>query len=263
MNILEEILAHKAAEVAQRKVVLSEAELQTKMFSQPDTRGFLANIENKLSKNQPSVIAEIKKASPSKGIIRADFHPAELALSYQLGGATCLSVLTDEHYFQGHDQFLQEVRTAVKLPIIRKDFIVDTYQIYESRLLGADAILLIAAALSDSTLAEFYELAMSLNMDVLVEVHNEIELQAALALGAHLIGVNNRNLKTFVTDLDTSVRLRALIPDNIVMVAESGIGTAEDIKYLRNNGVNVFLIGESLMRKPDPGAALKQLLDTN
>ena len=219
MNILDEILAHKAMEVAQRKALVSEAELQTKMSSLPATRGFLDNIKNTLRKHQPSVIAEIKKASPSKGIIRADFHPAELAKSYQAGGATCLSVLTDEHYFQGHDQYLKEVKTAVGLPIIRKDFIVDAYQIFESRWLGADAILLIVAALNKAKLTEFYALAISLSMDVLVEVHDEIELQTALELGARLIGVNNRNLKTFVTDLNTSVRLRALIPDNIVMVA--------------------------------------------
>ena len=263
MNILDEILAHKAVEVAQRKTLISEAELQTKMSSQPDPRGFLDSIKNTLHKRQPSVIAEIKKASPSKDIIRADFHPAELAKSYQAGGATCLSVLTDEHYFQGHDQYLKEVKNAVDLPIIRKDFIVDAYQIYESRWLGADAILLIAAALDKAELSEFYALAISLSMDVLVEVHDEMELQTALELGARLIGINNRNLKTFVTDLNTSVRLRALIPDNIVMVAESGIRSAEDISHLRNNGIHVFLVGESLMREPDAGMALKQLLGSN
>lgn len=263
MNILDEILAYKKTEVEQRKILLSEANIRKQISSLPDTRGFLSSINRTLAAGQASIIAEIKKASPSKGIIRSDFHPAELARSYELGGASCLSVLTDEKYFQGHDSFLQQARNAVKLPVIRKDFIVDAYQIYESRLMGADAILLIAAALSEGELVEFYKIAIALSLDVLVEVHNESELKTVLRMGAGLIGVNNRNLKTFVTDLNTSIRLRALIPDNQVMVAESGIGTVEDINHLENNGVHVFLVGESLMREPDPCIALKHLLGTD
>lgn len=263
MNILEQILAHKKTEVEQRKSSCSETEIKRKILDLPNTRGFISSIKRTLAAGKACVIAEIKKASPSKGVIRPNFYPAELARAYADGGASCLSVLTDEKYFQGHDTYLQQARNAVSLPLIRKDFIVDTYQIYESRLLGADAILLIAAALSESEMSEFHALATSLKLDVLVEVHDELELQSVLQLGASFIGVNNRNLKTFVTDLNTSIRLRRLIPDNLVMVAESGIATADDINHLMNNGVHVFLIGESLMREPDPGIALKILLGTN
>jgi indole-3-glycerol phosphate synthase len=205
------------------------------------------------------VIAEVKKASPSKGVLRADFRPAEIAASYERGGAACLSVLTDVDFFQGSDAYLQEARAACALPVIRKDFIVDPYQVREARLMGADAILLIAACLSDAQLSELNALAQALDLDVLVEVHDAGELERALAVPGRLIGVNNRNLRTFEVSLDTTLGLLEAIPDDRLLVTESGILTREDVARMRGQGVHAFLVGEAFMRAPDPGVELARL----
>ena len=223
------------------------------------TRGFVKSIENKLSSGQSAVIAEIKKASPSKGLIRENFMPAQIAQSYAQGGAACLSVLTDIDFFQGSDEYLQEARNACQLPVLRKDFVIDIYQIYEARLIGADAILLIVACLSDMQLSEFSALANELNLDVLVEVHDEEELQRALKLTTRLIGINNRNLRTFATTLDTTINLLTQIPDDRIVVTESAIHSAEDVALMREHEVNTFLVGESFMRAEQPGEKLAEL----
>jgi Indole-3-glycerol phosphate synthase len=206
------------------------------------------------------VIAEVKKASPSKGLLREHFNPAEIALSYEIGGAACLSVLTDKDFFQGAEAYLKEARAACGLPVIRKDFIVDRYQVYEARAIGADCILLIVAALDDATLADLYQLAGELGMDVLVEVHDADELQRALRLNLDLVGINNRNLRTFETSLKTTVDLLKSIPDDIIVVSESGLHKPEDITMLKEHQVHTFLIGEAFMRCDDPGKALKNLM---
>ncbi|HAI97372.1 MAG TPA: indole-3-glycerol phosphate synthase TrpC, partial [Methylococcaceae bacterium] len=206
------------------------------------------------------VIAEVKKASPSKGLLREHFNPAEIALSYEIGGAACLSVLTDKDFFQGAEAYLKEARAACGLPVIRKDFIVDRYQVYEARAIGADCILLIVAALDDATLADLYQLAGELGMDVLVEVHDAEELQRALRLNLDLVGINNRNLRTFETSLTTTVDLLKSIPDDIIVVSESGLHKPEDITMLKEHQVHTFLIGEAFMRCDDPGKALKNLM---
>ncbi|MBV1905944.1 MAG: indole-3-glycerol phosphate synthase TrpC [Pseudomonadales bacterium] len=260
-NVLDEILATKSQEVAQRKLEQPLTDIQALIVDLPPTRGFQKHLSDTIVSGKAAIIAEIKKASPSKGIIRADFNPADIAKKYEQGGASCLSVLTDEKYFQGHSRYLKEARQQVQLPAIRKDFIVDSYQIYESRLMGADAILLIVSALNQEQLESFYALALSLSLDVLVEVHDELELESALRLDSPVIGINNRNLKTFSTDINTTIRLRSLIPDSLIVVSESGIRNAEDIRNLREHDVHAFLIGESLMREPDPGYALNILLD--
>lgn len=223
------------------------------------TRGFIKSIENKLSCGQSAVIAEIKKASPSKGLIRENFMPAQIAQSYEQGGAACLSVLTDIDFFQGSDQYLQEARNACQLPVLRKDFVIDPYQIYEARLIGADAILLIVACLSDMQLSEFSALARELDLDVLVEVHDEQELQRALKLTTRLIGINNRNLRTFETTLDTTINLLTQIPDDRIVVTESAIHSPEDVALMREHEVNTFLVGESFMRAEQPGEKLAEL----
>jgi len=263
-TILETILQRKRAEIVERSKRRSMAALQEVADVQPAVRGFMAALTQRHAEGGMAVIAEIKKASPSAGIIRADFHPARIAAQYQRGGAACLSVLTDEHFFHGHDRYLGLAREACALPVLRKDFIIDHYQIVEARAIGADAVLLIAAALSPSALQALFLHARELEMDVLLEVHDEAELEQVLALQQHadrlLIGINNRDLHRFVTDLDTSRRLAELIPERHLLVSESGIHQRTDIATLHSYGIRSFLIGEAFMRADDPGLALQQLL---
>ncbi|WP_188151006.1 indole-3-glycerol phosphate synthase TrpC [Teredinibacter waterburyi] len=261
-TILKKIIARKHQEVSERKPQCSVAELQQLASAQPAARGFVAAIERKLAAGKSAVIAEIKKASPSKGVIRADFNPAELAKSYQRGGAACLSVLTDVDYFQGADRYLQEARAAVSLPVIRKDFIVDPYQVTEARALGADCILLIVAALEKQQLHDLNSQAHELGMDVLIEVHDAAELAWALELPNTLVGINNRNLHTFDVTLDTTFELLAQIPKDKIVVTESGILAAADVAAMRAKNVNAFLVGESFMRADEPGEKLNELFQT-
>jgi indole-3-glycerol phosphate synthase len=258
-DILQTILRRKAEEVRERSAAMPLAELARRCEGLPPARGFAAAMQARLNAGLPAVIAEVKKASPSKGVIRPDFHPAQIAESYERGGAACLSVLTDVDFFQGADDFLRQARAACKLPVLRKDFTVDAYQVYEARLLGADCILLIVAALDDAALAELSHLAMALGMDVLVEVHDIDELERALQVGAPLVGINNRSLRTFEVSLDTTLALRAAVPPDRLLVTESGIATAADVAKMRAHGVHAFLVGETFMRAPDPGAELARL----
>ncbi|MDA3913920.1 indole-3-glycerol phosphate synthase TrpC [Oleiagrimonas sp.] len=258
-DILQRILARKTEEIAERQAKLPLSELAARCADLPDTRGFAAAMEARIDAGDPAVIAEVKKASPSKGLIRADFDPASIARAYAKAGAACLSVLTDKDFFQGSEAFLKAAREACKLPVLRKDFTVAPYQVYESRTIGADCILLIVAALEDDMLLELALLAAQLNMDVLVEVHNADELDRALAVPASLIGINNRNLRTFKTSLDTSLDLREYVPYDRVLVTESGIRTPEDVENMREAGIEGFLIGEACMRAEDPGAELRRL----
>lgn len=259
-NTLTQICDRKREHVADRRSRMSEAMLLAAVTKIHEPRGFLAALESKVSAGQPALIAEVKKASPSRGVIRADFVPAELAQAYEKGGATCLSVLTDEPYFQGHDKYVGEVRRAARLPVLRKDFIIDTYQVAESRAIGADCILLIMAAIDDSFAAEAEAAAHELGMDVLVEVHDERELERALKLKTKLVGVNNRNLKTMEIDISTTERLSSLIPAWYLKVCESGIHTNADLRRIRLSGVHTFLVGESLMKQPDVEVATRVLL---
>lgn len=258
-DILTTILARKAEEIEQRSRIRPLTELRTRALNQPLTRGFVKAIRKRLDAREAAVIAEVKKASPSKGVIRPDFRPAEIARSYEAGGATCLSVLTDVDFFQGSNLFLSEARGACRLPVIRKDFIVDPYQVYEARMIGADCILLIVAALEDAQMIDLANLAGELGMDVLVEVHDIDELERALQTDCELIGVNNRNLRTFEVSLDTTLALKDAVPRDRILVTESGIATRADVTRMRENDVNTFLVGESFMREADPGTALKRL----
>jgi indole-3-glycerol phosphate synthase len=258
-DILTRILARKTEELAERSARLPLAELSARVADLPETRGFAAAIEAKIDANLPAVIAEVKKASPSKGIIRPDFDPASIARSYEQGGAACLSVLTDKDFFHGSEDFLQQARAACSLPVLRKDFVIDPYQVYEARVIGADCILLIVAALGDTALLELSLLAAELDLDVLCEVHDVEEMERALALPVPLIGVNNRNLRTFETSIDTSIELQSMIEYDRILVSESGIHTHEDIERLQDAGINAFLVGEAFMRANDPGAELKRL----
>ncbi|NOZ52039.1 MAG: indole-3-glycerol phosphate synthase TrpC [Gammaproteobacteria bacterium] len=262
-DILKKILYRKAEEISERAQRISLRELSQRIESLPPVRGFVNAIDNAVIGGGAAVIAEIKKASPSKGVIREDFEPAAIARAYERGGATCLSVLTDVDFFQGADIYLQQARDACALPVLRKDFIVDAYQIYEARSLGADCILLIVAALGDAALVEFSQLASHLGLDVLVEVHDAEELARALALGVRLVGVNNRNLRTFETSLETTLGLLSLISDDKLVVTESGIYSADDVAKMRLHGVNAFLVGEVLMRADDPGYKLTELFGIN
>jgi len=261
-DILNRILARKAEEVAERKAKMPQAELIARIETLPDTRGFAAAIEAKIAQGLPAVIAEVKKASPSKGVIRADFDPAAIARSYEKGGAACLSVLTDSDFFQGSEAFLQQALGACALPVLRKDFIIDPYQVYEARAIGADCILLIVSALDDDVLLQLSLLAAELDLDVLCEVHDEEELERAMALPVPLIGVNNRNLRSFETSLEASLALQELIEYDRVLVAESGIHTPEDVTRLREGGIQAFLVGEAFMRAEDPGDELRRLFGT-
>ncbi|MFW1677478.1 indole-3-glycerol phosphate synthase TrpC [Pontibacter sp. JAM-7] len=262
-TILKKILARKTEEVAERQQRCSIADLQQQIERQKgtafDPRGFVDSMAHALAAGFPAVIAEAKKHSPSKGLLRDPFDPAAIAGSYQAGGASCLSVLTDKDFFHGSEAYLQQARAACQLPVIRKDFIVDPYQVYEARAIGADCILLIAAALNDQQLEQLYELAVSLGMDVLIEVHGAVELQRALTLDTRLIGINNRNLNTFEVSLNNTYELLSRIPDDRIVVTESGIHTPEDVADMRAHGVNSFLVGEVFMRAADPGDKLKQL----
>lgn len=260
-DILRKILARKVEEIAERTRRLPLTKLRQHVESASVPRGFLPAIRHCLNAHQPAVIAEIKQASPSQGLLRTDFRPADIAQSYERHGATCLSVLTDVDFFQGSDAFLQAARAACRLPVLRKDFTMEAYQVYEARALGADAILLIVAALEDTRLRELASLAADLGMDVLVEVHDERELDRALALKTPLIGINNRDLRTFRTNLETTLGLLKKIPPDHVVVTESGIHTPEDVALMRSQGVNAFLVGEVLMKAPDPGVKLRELFN--
>ncbi len=266
-DILNKILAVKAQEVASAQKLKPFAEMRAEAEQAAPTRDFVAAIRAKINAGRPAVISEIKKASPSKGILRADFNPAQIAASYQRHGATCLSVLTDEQFFQGCPAYLQQARAACDLPVLRKDFMMDEYQIYQARAMGADAILLIAAALDTRTMQAFESIAFSLKMAVLVEVHNEQELDSALQLSTPLIGVNNRNLRTFEVSLQNTLDLLPRIVSapsgrdgcNRIVVTESGIMTSGDVKLMQHHGVNSFLVGEAFMRAEDPGTELARV----
>lgn len=258
-DILREILATKAAEVAAGARRLPLRELRARLADPPPPRGFAAALEAKIAAGGAGVIAEIKKASPSKGLLRPDFDVAAIAATYAAHGAACLSVLTDEQYFQGALENLALARRACELPALRKDFIIDPWQVYEARLAGADAVLLIVAALGDALLGDLAGLANELGMDVLVEVHDAMELERALALPVPLIGINNRNLRNFETRLETTLELLDAVPDDCRVVTESGIHTRADVKRLRDAGVDAFLVGEAFMRAADPGQALRGL----
>lgn len=258
-TILQKILDRKQVEVAERRQQLPLEELRDAIDAAGNIRGFVNAIETQIRQGQPAVIAEIKKASPSKGVIRKDFFPAQIAASYQSGGATCLSVLTDVDFFQGADSHLKEARDHCDLPVLRKDFTIDPYQVYEARLLGADCILLIVSALHRNQLKELYELALGLGLDVLLEVHDASELANALQLEPRLIGVNNRDLHTFQTNLSTTWDLLPEISQEILVVTESGIRTKEDVKQMRDRGVMSFLVGEAFLSADSPGEKLQQL----
>jgi len=258
-DILDKILATKRLEIEKAMAAKSLDTLRNEAYQEPDPRDFAGSIHAKVVAGKAAVIAEIKKASPSKGVIREDFNPAEIARSYAKGGAACLSVLTDQQYFQGSAKYLKEARAAVKLPVLRKDFMIEPYQIYESRAMGADCILLIVAALDLPRMIELEAIAHDLGMAVLVEVHNGEELELALKLETPLVGINNRNLHTFDVTLDTTLSLLESLPEDRFVVTESGIFTAEDVALMRQNDVHAFLVGEAFMRQPDPGAELARV----
>lgn len=258
-DILNKIIATKEIEVTTAKAQKPLAVVQAEASTASPVRDFVARIRAKIANGQSAVIAEIKKASPSKGIIRADFKPAEIAKSYEQGGAACLSVLTDVDYFQGSAEYLQQARAACNLPVLRKDFMIDAYQVYEARAMGADCILLIAAAIDLAKMRELETIAHSLGMAVLVEVHNGEELDLALQLDTPLLGINNRNLRTFEVTLDTTLGLLARIPENKIVVTESGIFTSDDVTLMRKNNVHTFLVGEAFMRQPEPGVELAKV----
>lgn len=258
-TILRRILDRKAEEVAERRKQVALAELEQRAAAQSAPRGFHAALAARAGRGEPAVIAEVKKASPSKGVIREDFEPAAIAASYAAGGAACLSVLTDIDFFQGADEYLLAARTACELPVLRKDFTVDPYQVLEARAIGADAILLIVAALADDQMAELAATAREVGCDVLVEVHDRAELDRALALGCPLVGINNRDLHTFDTSLHTTLDLLSHIPADRLVVTESGIHTGDDVALLRDANVHTFLVGEAFMRAPEPGEKLREL----
>ena len=258
-DILKKILQRKTEEITERLTRLSFEDQLRRAAAADPPRGFVRALRHRLNAGQAAVIAEIKKASPSKGVIRPEFYPAEIAASYARHGAACLSVLTDRDFFQGAEDYLQEARAACELPVIRKDFLIAPYQVAEARAIGADCILLIAAALDDVMLRRLAELAAELGMDVLVEVHDAPELERALKLDLLLIGINNRNLRTFEVSLDTTLELLSIMPADRIVVTESGILTPADVRLMQQHGVNAFLVGESFMRAADPGAKLAEL----
>ena len=257
-SILQDILDRKAEEVVAGKSASPSAELTARAKDRPAARGFERGLRRALQEG-PAIIAEIKKASPSAGVICEDFHPNVIAWSYAEAGAACLSVLTDKDFFQGHNQYLEQARNACTLPVLRKDFMIDPWQILESRVLGADCILLIVAALEQGVLQDLLHLTRDLGMDALVEVHDEAEMERALLLDHDLIGVNNRNLNTFETSLKTSERLKRMLSGDQLLVTESGIRTTDDVKYMQSCGINSFLVGEAFMREADPGMALQRM----
>ena len=258
-DALDKIMAFKAEEVAYAKSKLPIAELKARAADIEPARGFVQSLQTSLSEGRSAVIAEVKKASPSKGLIRENFNPAEIAESYQKYGASCLSVLTDKEFFQGSADYFSQARVASTLPMLRKDFLLDEYQVYESKAMNADCILLIVAALEDSLMEDLAGRALDLGMDVLVEVHNFRELQRGLKLGMPMIGINNRNLQTFETSLESTTSLLESIPDNVLVVTESGIHSESDVKLMREHGVNSFLVGEAFMRANEPGERLTEL----
>jgi indole-3-glycerol phosphate synthase len=258
-DILKKILDKKEEEVARRKARTPIADLESFAETVEKPRGFYRALQGKVLAKKPAIIAEIKKASPSQGVIREDFQPVTIGLDYAMSGATCLSVLTDKEFFQGSEVYLQMVRERCPLPVLRKDFMIDPYQVYEARALGADCILLIVAALDDGRMHELAELAAGLGMDVLVEVHNEEELHRALRLNTPLIGINNRNLRTFETSLQTTLDLKAQIPEDRLIITESGIHTPADVQLMIGNGIHAFLVGEAFMRADSPGQKMREL----
>lgn len=258
-SVLEKIVARKFEEVAQRRAQVSLAELEAQAAKADPVRGFARALRERAVRGEAAVIAEIKKASPSKGVIRADFNPAQIAQSYEQGGAACLSVLTDIDFFQGADAYLQQARAACSLPVIRKDFMVDPYQIVEARALGADCVLLIVSCLEDGLMAELADTAKQQGLDVLVEVHDGDELERALKLDTPLVGINNRNLHTFEVSLDTTLALKSRVPLDRLLITESGILSAADVRLMQDNQVHAFLVGEAFMRAAEPGQELKRL----
>jgi indole-3-glycerol phosphate synthase len=258
-DILKKILDRKQQEIAYRSQLVSLQTMMSRAENADTPRGFVSAIEAKINAGQHAVIAEIKKASPSKGLLREHFVPADIAKSYEKHGAACLSILTDKDFFQGSEAYLEEARAATTLPVIRKDFIIDPYQVYEARAINADCILLIVSALNDQQLSELSDLALNLDMDVLIEVHDLAELERALLLNLPLIGINNRNLSTFETRLETTLELLSHIPESHTVITESGIHTPADVALMRDNNVYGFLIGEAFMRAGDPGHQLSTL----
>lgn len=258
-TILKKILARKREEIAERSAIVSAEELLVRAGSASAPRGFAAAMAAKMAAGESAVIAEIKKASPSKGVIREDFDPASIAASYAAGGAACLSVLTDVDFFQGADEYLQAARAACDLPVIRKDFIIDKYQIYEARAMSADCILLIVSALSEDQLQQLHDEAQSLGMDVLIEVHDKAELEIALKLDNPMVGINNRNLHSFEVSLENTYQLLAQIPAGKIVITESGIHQRDDVAAMRDRNVNAFLVGEAFMRSDEPGQRLREM----
>lgn len=258
-TILKKIIFRKLEEIQEGCEKVSLRDMKRRAMQSPEAKGFVDAMQAKLDTGQSAVIAEIKKASPSKGVLRDPFDPVEIAKSYEAHGAACLSVLTDQDFFQGSNAYLQQVREAVDLPIIRKDFIVDDYQVYEARAIGADCILLIAAAIGDAQMYELTQTAMQLGMDVLIEVHNEEEMERALRLPLPMIGINNRDLHSFEVSLETTIRMLEMIPDDRLVVTESGILGPEDVEKMRAHAVNSFLVGEAFMRADNPGEKLAEL----
>jgi len=258
-TILKKILDRKREEIAERSATVSLEQLKQQAALASAPRGFAAAMTAKIAAGESAVIAEIKKASPSKGVIRENFDPAAIAASYADGGAACLSVLTDVDFFQGADKYLQQARDACHLPVIRKDFIIDQYQIYEARAMGADCILLIVSALAEKQLADLHDLAISLGMDVLIEVHDAAELSIALKLDNPMVGINNRNLHSFEVSLDNTYQLLEKIPDNRIVITESGIHSREDVAAMRQQKVHAFLVGEAFMRSEEPGDRLSEM----
>ncbi|WP_165857611.1 indole-3-glycerol phosphate synthase TrpC [Marinobacter sp. JSM 1782161] len=258
-TILRRIVDRKWEEIEQRQRRQPLADVRARAADTPAARGFADALRERIARQTPAVIAEVKKASPSKGVIRDPFEPGAIAESYEAGGAACLSVLTDHDFFQGHEDYLQQARAACSLPVIRKDFMVAPYQVYESRMIGADCILLIAACLTKDQMQELAGIAGEIGLDVLVEVHNGEEMDEALTLDTPLVGINNRDLHTFDVSLDTTFELHKRIPDDRLTITESGILTREDVDAMTGHGIYGFLVGESFMRAPDPGAKLKEL----
>ena len=258
-TVLKKILSRKAEEVAQRKLEVGIDQLKKTIETASAPRGFAQALQAKISAGDSAVIAEIKKASPSKGIIREHFDPVAIAKSYEQGGAACLSVLTDIDFFQGADEYLKMARAACSLPVIRKDFMIDDYQLYESRAMGADCVLLIVAALDAPSLKRLHRLSLSLGLDVLIEVHDQRELELALELDNPMVGINNRNLHNFEVSLDNTYQLLDKIPQGRIVITESGIDSAQDVLAMRNKNVNAFLVGEAFMRSEDPGLQLQTL----
>ena len=258
-DILQKIITRKIEEVAVRSAQVPLDEIKRRAFAADAPRGFAAALERRIAAGHSGVIAEIKKASPSKGVLRERFDPPAIARSYEQGGAACLSVLTDVDFFQGADDYLQQARAACALPVLRKDFMIDPYQVYEARAIGADCILLIVAVLDDARMAALADLAAQLGMDVLVEVHDAVELERALRLPYRMVGINNRNLRTFETKLDTTLSLMERMPADRLVVTESGIHSQADVALMRAHGVHAFLIGEAFMKAEDPGRKLAEL----